>query len=78
MSDASSGAAMVARYIVIRPAPGAPVGFVPDRLNGLWLDLNEVDRSHNAIGLETVAAVPTGRFEVQADGAVAEVWEIGP
>lgn len=68
-------------YIVIRPHPDLPPGYLPPHLDGRWYDRNEIPEgfgtpSHDPT--ETVA-VPTGRFEVRDwDGAVAEVYEIRP
>lgn len=71
-------------YIVLRPGPGLPHGFLPDDMDGRWLDRSQIPvRGTNGPhpphireeGLGAVA-VPTGRFEVREyDGAVAEVWE---
>lgn len=64
-------------YIVIRAAADLPEGFLPDRLDGMWFDLDQVDRS-SSLNLSGAVAVPSGRFEVRDDGAVAEVWEVRP
>lgn len=69
-------------YIVLRPGPGLPDGFLPPDLDGRWIDRCTVLSSRPTLpphlrdaGSEAVA-VPTGRFEVREyDGAVAEVWE---
>jgi len=66
-------------YVVIRPAGDLPPRFFPKGWDGLW-----IDRSHLASKLidpedcSTAVAVPTGRFEVRDDGAVAEVFEVRP
>lgn len=71
-------------YIVIRRAPDLPVDFNTGGLDGKWFDRSEMpvgSRPNPFLreedGGEGVA-VPTGRFEVRDDGAVAEVWEIRP
>jgi hypothetical protein len=66
-------------YVVFRPAPGLPEGFLPDRMDGQWMDLMDVDPSDvKSMKLgDHGRARPTGRFEVRdSDGARAEVWEI--
>jgi hypothetical protein len=67
--------------IVIRPGPGLPAGFLPAWIDGRWYDLTR-ERPPAPLddtGDDEVVAVPTGRFEVRpTDGAVAEVWEVGP
>lgn len=74
-------------YVVLRPAPDAPEGFMPEKYNGLWLNRNEMEpayrkrhvdsaKEHGLIS--TATATPTGRFETRPDGAVAEVWEFRP
>lgn len=72
-------------YIVIRPAPDLPPGFLPERENGRWYDratLPQVDAEsslHALIRYGGGVAVATGRFEVRDyDGAVAEVYEVRP
>ena len=69
-------------YVVIRPAPELPADYIPDRLNGRWLDLDDKDQwlpdhtlTHSLI---LAAALPTGRYETRDDGAQAEVWEVQP
>lgn len=68
-----------ADYVVIRPAPGLPSGFLPPHWDGRWIDratIPEVYTGH-AAQMSTATAVPTGRFEVRDyDGAVAEVFEV--
>jgi hypothetical protein len=64
-------------YIVIRPAPDLPPGFLPSQLDGRWYDGNAIP--HGArLQVGGAVAVPTGRFEVRDDGAVAEVYEVRP
>lgn len=64
--------------VVLRPSADLPEGFLPDHMNGEWLD-----RSLLPFGPTTMepdktgaVAVPTGRFETRDDGAVAEVYEV--
>lgn len=61
-------------YVVVRDVPDGPYSGV----DGWWFDLNTLPRSLTVVitGCVTLVAVPTGRFEVNADGAVAEVWEV--
>jgi hypothetical protein len=69
------------RYIVIRPAPDLPDGFLPPYWNGRWIDLTDVPIGRPK-GLQVtgkVVAVATGRFETGArDGAEAGVYEVRP
>jgi hypothetical protein len=71
-------------YIVIRPAPDLPPGFLPDRENGRWYDratmpvADEEQRMNALVRYGGGVAVATGRFEVRDDGAVAEVYEVRP
>ncbi|PZG16486.1 hypothetical protein C1I95_17595 [Micromonospora craterilacus] len=60
-------------YVVVRPHPDLPAGFLPPDLDGRWFD-----RSALRLGSGTAVAVPSGRFEVRDDGAVAEVYEVRP
>lgn len=67
-------------HVVIRPAADLPAGFLPSRLDGLWLDragLSQVGAGQTATQGGAVA-VPSGRFESRDDGAVAEVYEVRP
>jgi hypothetical protein len=71
----------MANYIVIRPAPGLPDGFMPPDLDGKWIDLDTVPvrfpRNPEGVTVTENVPVPTGRFEVRDhDGAVAEVYEV--
>lgn len=64
-------------YVVIRASQDLPAGFLPPQLEGRWFDLkympiDPTDRPGTAV------AIPSGRFEVRDDGAVAEVWEVRP
>ena len=67
-------------YIVIRPADNLPPGFLPERFDGMWFDRTTVPQRAMPVraGMCETLAVPTGRFEVRDDGAVAEVWEVAP
>lgn len=72
-------------YVVIRPAPDLPPGFLPSRWDGLWLDRSTMESVAGyrpgdaaAKGWGEGVAVPTGQFEYREDGAVAEVWEVRP
>lgn len=70
-----------ADYIVIRPAPDLPEGFLPASLDGIWYDRNTIPirlGAYSGPGIGEGVAVPAGRFEVRDDGAVAEVWEVRP
>lgn len=64
-------------YIVIRPAPDLPPGFLPAHLDGRWYDREDIPW-RAGYGPNDAVAVPSGRFEVRDDGAVAEVYEIRP
>jgi hypothetical protein len=75
-------------YIVMRPGFGLPEGFMPPDMDGRWYDratfpmapAREEDEPppppHLKPAGPPAVAVPTGRFEVRTDGAVAEVWEL--
>jgi hypothetical protein len=71
-------------YLVIRPAPDLPPGFLPERENGRWYDRADMPWVSGERSLELIVrygggvAVATGRFEVRDDGAVAEVFEVRP
>lgn len=62
-------------YVVIRPAPDLPPGYLPPGWDGRWLHREAVDAS-TAYG--DAAAHPTGRYETRGDGERAEVLEIRP
>lgn len=69
--------------IVIRPAAGLPDGWLPPSEDGRWYDRASMPQAPRVnIGRPdqgVMQARAAGRFEVRAyDGAVAEVWEIGP
>lgn len=72
-------------YIVVRAHPDLPAGFLPEKIEGLWLDMSGLPkddepipvRGRYRIGSEAVA-IPTGRFEQRDDGAVAEIYEVRP
>ncbi len=69
-------------YIVIRPSPGLPPGFLPKRLDGWWITRASVMANTGPLPPHLEAAGPggqaiaTGRFEVRADGALAEIYEV--
>jgi hypothetical protein len=65
-------------YVVIRPAPGLPDGFVPPHWDGRWIDRATLPQIYAPPGGQwsSATAVPTGHFEVREDGAVAEVFEV--
>jgi hypothetical protein len=71
-------------YIVVRPAPDLPPGFLPDRENGRWYDRADMPQVDTESSLDAIlrygggVAVATGRFESRYDGAVAEVYEVRP
>lgn len=65
-------------YIVVRPASDLPAGFLPDYWDGRWIDLEDLHRRRPAIDVGEAVAIPTGRFEVRDDGAVAEIYEVRP
>jgi hypothetical protein len=66
-------------YIVIRPAPGLPPGFLPPHLDGRWYDAAQIPELFRSHSLSDAVAVPSGRLEVRdSDGAVAEVYEVRP
>lgn len=73
-------------YIVIRPAPECPPGFLPPSFDGRWYDLADMPQpldpeaaQGRAVAWGGMAAVPIGRFEIRDyDGAVAAVYEVGP
>ena len=64
-------------YVVIRPGAGLPEGFLPEDMDGRWIDRSTlplpVPGAPDVVG---AVAVPTGRFEQRDDGAVAEVFEV--
>lgn len=66
--------------VVVRPGPGLPAGVLPRHLDGRWFDLTRVPLADAAGGHQhsALTAVPSGRFEVRDDGAVAEVYEVHP
>jgi hypothetical protein len=65
------------RYIVLRPAPGMPPGWMPDHLDGMWYDRDEDRSYHPQTGAAAVGRA-TGRYERRDDGCLAEVYEVGP
>lgn len=64
-------------YVVIRATEDLPAGFLPRELEGRWFDLRGFPLSLSD-DPGTAVAIPSGRFEVRDDGAVAEVWEVRP
>lgn len=66
-----------ADYVVLRAHPDLPAGFLPERMEGLWLDKSLVPFSIGHSGSVAVA-VPIGEFEYRDDGAVAEIYEVRP
>jgi hypothetical protein len=72
-------------FIVLRAAADLPPGFMPEELDGRWMDRSQIPvrgprrgplPPHLREAGPGAVAVPTGRFEVRGyDGAVAEVWE---
>jgi len=56
-------------YAVIRSSPGLPMGILGE-YDGRWYDIAQF-----ALVLRLIA-LPTGRFEVNAIGRIAEVWEL--
>lgn len=71
-------------YIVLRRHPDLRDDFrLPDGDDGKWFDRGDIPvcppPPHGRdTGPPGGVAVPTGRFEVRDDGAVAEVWEFQP
>lgn len=66
-------------YVVFRPRPDLPKGFMPEHWDGRWMNVQDVD----PLGDESVKlgehgrVCPTGCFETrESDGARAEVWEV--
>ena len=66
----------MANYIVVRPATDLPPGFLPPEMDGRWFDVEQLPPAWGDLGM--AVAVPSGRFEVRDDGAVAEVYEVRP
>lgn len=69
------------RFVVYRPAPDAPPGFLPEDMNGRWDFRATAEpgmlRHHNNKG--KALGRTTGRFEMRkTDGDLAEVVELGP
>lgn len=68
-------------YVVLRAMPGLPAGYMPPDLEGKWLDRRDARITYDdpTPGPGSARAWPTGRLETRDDdGAVAEVWEVGP
>lgn len=72
------------RFIVIRAHPDLPKGFLPEELEGRWLDLDELPACKGAWPDEVpvtheAVAVFTGRMERRSsDGWTARVFEVRP
>jgi len=65
------------RYIVLRAAPGLPWNFMPEHLDGLWID-RPPSYVMPALPGWHAQGVATGRYERRDDGALAEVYELSP
>lgn len=63
-------------YIVIRASAQLPRDFRIGDLEGKWFNRSARPIPEWFVG--GAVAVPTGTFEVRADGVVAEVFEIRP
>lgn len=74
MSDSGYG------YIVIRSGPDLPAGFLPEKWEGRWERVDELDPfGVKSVRFGEAAATPTGRYETSDDGKdIAEVWEVRP
>lgn len=71
------------RYVVFRPAPGVPASFLPESVEGRWEDVHAIPGPGKVYALGervgTATGRATGRFEMRdTDGALAEVYEVGP
>ena len=67
-------------YGVIRRAADLPESFQIGDLDGKWIEISDprsFDR-HSRPARADAIAVPTGRFEANEAGAVAEVYEVRP
>ncbi|MCW2768181.1 MAG: hypothetical protein JWO11_4140 [Nocardioides sp.] len=64
--------------VVIRPSVDLQPGLLPSYCDGWWFDRARLPGPAVFPTLAQLArvAVPTGRFEVRYDGAVAEVYEV--
>ena len=67
--------------IVLRSAPDLPADWMPEGIDGLWLDTDRL--LPLPITVRTLAWVgarvtQTDRHETRDDGAQAEVWEVHP
>jgi hypothetical protein len=69
---------MTSRYIVIRPGPDLPAGFLPTDWDGRWLDRDLPAPPDLAETRDVVLgrAHATGRYETRGDGERAEVFEV--
>ncbi|WP_433067397.1 hypothetical protein [Dactylosporangium sp. CS-033363] len=75
-------------FVVLRPAPDLPAGFLPEKLDGQWFNLVDLvyeayrdpdgpsDTEGVQFGPAGARAYPTGRYETRDDGAEAEVYEV--
>jgi hypothetical protein len=65
------------RFAVIRPSADLPEGFLPEHLDGKWVELGDAsDIQYGDWGGNSLVAVPTGRHETRDDGERAEVFEV--
>ena len=63
-------------FVVIRAAADLPEGFLPPGMEGRWFDRATLPFGYPGDG--GAVAVPTGRFETNDSGQVAEVFEVRP
>lgn len=59
-------------YGVIRAHPNLPAGFLPPRMEGMWMVRSEIPDY-----MGDVPVLTTGRYERREDGVRAEVYEVG-
>lgn len=72
---------MESDLIVFRPAPGMPEGWLPEAFDGVWYERKfalPMGLWRGDFPATLGVASATGRFESRDDGAVAEVFEVGP
>lgn len=67
-------------WVVLRAAADLPPGALPAALDGVWIDKPRamIDLDSSDTPRPFAVFLPTGRFEVRDDGAVAEVFEMRP
>lgn len=65
-------------FMVVRAAEDLPPGFLPAAIEGTWYDTTLLPEGVGKFEMGDGIAVPTGRFEIRDDGAVAEVYEVRP